>query len=351
MNVLLAEDERITRASLQRELERWGHTVTAVEDGAKAWDHLAQHDFDLVLTDWEMPGLSGPDLVRRIRDRGSHRYIFVVILTGRSEKSDIVAGMEAGADDFLAKPFDREELRVRLAAGERIVRLERTLADLNANLQAKVDEQSAEIVRSRDAVIFGLAKLADSRDNETGQHLERVCAYSEVLGGELLRRGLLPDAAAVRTLASTAALHDIGKVAAPDAVLRKPGPLTDEERAIMQRHPTAGGEALRAIKDRWGDTPFLTTAVEIALCHHEKWGGGGYPNGLVGDAIPISARVVALADVYDALTSKRVYKPPMPHERAAAVIRESAGTRFDPAVVDAFGAVEGEFREIARRLS
>lgn len=351
MDILLAEDDRITRASLRRELERWGHRVIEAEDGARAWDLYQSEPTDMMLTDWEMPRMSGPELARRVRARTGGRYVYIVILTGRSETSDIIAGMEAGADDFLAKPFDKDELKVRLAAGERIIRLERTLADLNANLQAKVDQQSAQLVRSRDAVIFGLAKLADSRDHETGRHIERVCAYAEALAGELHRRGLLPDETTVRTIASTAALHDIGKVAAPDAVLRKPGPLTDEERRIMQRHAADGGEALLAIRDRWGDSPFLTTAAEIALGHHEQWNGGGYPSGLKGDAIPLSARIVALADVYDALTSRRVYKPPMPHDEAAMLLRRGSGTHFDPRVVEAFGSIEEEFKMIAERLA
>jgi putative two-component system response regulator len=350
MRILIAEDERVTRRSLQRQLGGWGHDVVAVEDGAEAWEQFQRQQFDIVVTDWDMPELDGPELTKRIRALRQTRYVYLIILTGRSEKADLVAGMESGADDFLAKPFDRDELRVRLNAGERIIRLEHTLVDLNRDLEAKVAERSAELVRSRDAVIFGLAKLAESRDHDTGQHLERICAFAGILARELIKHEPDLDEHWGRTLSTTAALHDIGKVGTPDAVLLKPGPLTEQERRIMQKHPCIGGDALLAIKERWGETPFLTTAAEITLCHHEKWDGSGYPYGLSKEQIPLAARIVALADVYDALTSKRVYKPAMPHADAVNIIEQATGSHFDPNVVAAFLAVESEFLAVARKL-
>jgi PAS domain S-box-containing protein len=211
----------------------------------------------------------------------------------------------------------------------------------------KQNEES--VLRNRDAVIFGMAKLAESRDEETGQHLERICKYVEILARHLSGQYEEIDEDWIHTITTTAALHDIGKVGIPDAVLQKKGRLTEGEYQVIKKHTHIGGDTLLALKRRWGDDPFLVTAAQIAMSHHEKWDGNGYPFGLVGDNIPLAARIVAVADVYDALTSKRVYKDAMPHEQAKAIIVDGEGEHFDPAVVDAFVKVAEVFREIAAR--
>jgi len=228
---------------------------------------------------------------------------------------------------------------------------ESRLSQINRGLEAQVAHRSAALLRSRDAVIFGLAKLAESRDGETGEHLERIAGYVEILARQVsLKQTPGGDEQWVQTLASTAVLHDIGKVGIPDAVLRKPSALTDEERAIIEKHPFIGGDTLLEIKRRWGDDPFLVTASEVCFGHHERWDGTGYPFGLNGETIPMAARIVALADVYDALTSERAYKDAVPHERAKQMITDASGTQFDPMVVEAFVAVETKFKEIAQRF-
>ncbi len=228
-------------------------------------------------------------------------------------------------------------------------RYESRMTQINRGLESQVAHRSAELLRSRDAVIFGLAKLAESRDGETGEHLERIARYTEVLARQIsLAQTPGGDEKWVQTLASTAVLHDIGKVGIPDAVLRKPSALTDEERQTIEKHPLIGGETLKEIKRRWGEDPFLVTAGQVCYGHHERWDGTGYPAGLKGEAIPMAARIVALADVYDALTSERAYKDAVPHEKARQMITEASGTQFDPMVVQAFIAVEGRFREIAQ---
>ncbi len=211
------------------------------------------------------------------------------------------------------------------------------------------DEQ--RVLRSRDAVIFGLAKLAESRDDDTGQHLERICRLVEILASQVAKTDPDLDEEWVRTISTTAAMHDIGKVGVPDAVLLKPGALTEDERRTIQRHTYIGGDTLLEIKRRWGEDLFLVTAAQIAMGHHEKWDGNGYPFGLTGDDIPLAARVVAVADVYDALTSKRVYKNRMPHEQARQIIIDEAGAHFDPRVVDAFMACEAQFRAVADQMN
>ncbi len=232
-----------------------------------------------------------------------------------------------------------------------IRRYESRLSQINRGLEAQVAHRSAALLRSRDAVIFGLAKLAESRDGETGEHLERISKYTEILAREVsMMQTPGGDEAWVQTLASTAVLHDIGKVGVPDAVLRKPSALTQDERKIIEKHPFIGGDTLMEIKRRWGDDPFLATASQVCFGHHERWDGTGYPFGLKGENIPMAARIVALADVYDALTSERAYKDAVPHDRAKQMITDASGTQFDPMVVQAFVEVEPQFKDIAQLI-
>ena len=228
-------------------------------------------------------------------------------------------------------------------------RYENRLARINRGLETKVEKRSRSLMKTRDAVIFGLARLAESRDDETGEHLDRIHEYVEALARQVAAdTGLLNDRQ-VQLMALTSSLHDIGKVGIPDAILRKPGRLDDHERERMRRHTTIGGDCLIAIKQRLGEDDFLEMACHIALAHHERWDGSGYPFGLAGEMIPLPARIVAVADVYDALTSRRIYKAPMPHEQAKRIILDGAGTQFDGTVVTAFMRIENRFRSIAQR--
>jgi HD-GYP domain-containing protein (c-di-GMP phosphodiesterase class II) len=232
-------------------------------------------------------------------------------------------------------------------------RYEHKLASLNAGLEEQVECRSLSLMKTRDAVIFGLARLAESRHEDTGEHLERIRRYVEILARELAKRtpggGL--DEEMILTIAIASSLHDIGKVGVPDSVLLKQGKLNAEERAVMRRHTIIGGDCLLAIKRRLGEDDFLTTACQIALSHHERWNGSGYPFGLKGVQIPLPSRIVALADVYDALTSDRVYKCAMSHEQARRLIVQAAGKQFDPEVVDAFLNTEREFARISEQSS
>jgi response regulator RpfG family c-di-GMP phosphodiesterase len=227
-------------------------------------------------------------------------------------------------------------------------RYENRLADINSNLEHLVEVRSQALTRTKDAVIYGLAKLAESRDDDTGAHLDRIRDYVEVLAADLVSAGTLLNAESAKLLVNASSLHDIGKVGIPDAVLCKPGKLTPAERTIMQKHPAIGGECLRAIKKVMGDDDFLTTACEVAYSHHERWDGAGYPLGLSGENIPLTGRIVAVADVYDALTSKRVYKEAMSHEAAVRIITEGSGSQFDPAIVAVFFRSQQVFERIAK---
>ena len=213
-------------------------------------------------------------------------------------------------------------------------------------------QRYSDLLRTRDAVIFGLAKLTESRDHDTGNHLERIAVYSTRLATALrrnprYRRQLTP--AFVKLIGISTALHDIGKVGIEDSILLKPGQFEEQERLVMQMHAAIGGKCIREIESQLGRSNFLQMAREIAFCHHERWDGAGYPKGLAGEEIPLAARIVAVADVYDALASKRVYKAAFPHAKCVETIGAEAGKQFDPAVVEAFLAVEAEFRAIAQR--
>ncbi len=231
-------------------------------------------------------------------------------------------------------------------------RYDNRLATINEGLEDLVDQRTSALRKTRDAVVFGLAKLAESRDTDTGEHLDRIRLYVTILAAHLEKVGEQPRGENYITMMALASsLHDIGKVGIPDHVLLKKGGFTPEERKIMEEHVKLGGDCLKAIGKQLGDDDFLQLARDIAYGHHEKWDGSGYPFGFAGTEIPYSARIVALADVYDALRSRRPYKEPMPHEKAKSIILEGRGTHFDPQVVDAFIHCEALFEEVAERYN
>jgi len=332
MRILIVDDDPIALALLEDTLTDAGHAVTTAPDGQAAAEIIAGAHLDppqVVITDWEMPRLDGLGVCQAVRRAGLGSYVYVILLTSHNSSSERVRGLSAGADDFMSKPFEPEELLARIAAAERILSLE-----------------------TRDVAIFALARLAESRDPETGAHLERVMNYSRVLAQQLPAIGHFTDeidAEFVRLVYATSPLHDIGKVGIPDSVLLKPGRLSDREFEIMKAHTTIGAQTLDAALTRFPNTQFLRMARDIAASHHERFDGTGYPNKTAGDDIPLCARVVALADVYDALTSKRVYKAAFGHDIAKEIIVKDSGTHFDPRVVDAFLAAEQAFVAIAAR--
>ncbi len=330
MRVLVVEDDRVSAAFLRESLTSFGYEVTTAVDGREAFALLRTGNFHLVVSDWEMPEMSGDELCRQVRARQWNSYIYIVLVTFFDGIDRVVEGLRAGADDFLSKPYHPDELRVRLRAGERILSLE-----------------------SRDVMLFALAKLTESRDNDTGMHLERMRDYCRVLAQELSGWAKYRDeidGEYIQLLYLTSPLHDIGKVGIPDRVLLKPGPLTREEFEIMKQHTTIGGETLRSVTEAHPEARYLAMARDIAYTHHEHFDGLGYPFGLRGKDIPLCGRLTALADVYDALTSRRVYKAKMSHEEARRIILDGRGTHFDPDIVEAFLIREDEIIKIARAL-
>ncbi len=328
--ILIVDDDPLALELLQFTLTRFGYTVETATDGQSALERMRLFSPRFIISDVEMPGMSGIDLCKKIRQRSSTQYTYFILLTSNSDPESVLEGLDAGADDYLSKPFRHEELRLRLEGGKRLLMLE-----------------------GRDMMIFSLAKLAESRDQETGKHLERMREYSRAITTELMRWEKFEktiDAQYIELIYLTSPLHDVGKVGIPDAVLLKPGKLTPEEFEVMKRHTLIGGETLLASAEAHPEASFLKMALDIALKHHEKWDGSGYPFGLKGEEIPLSARIVALADVYDALTTKRVYKPAFAHEVATDIIRQSSGKHFDPDLVEAFFNIENQIRDIQAEL-
>jgi len=302
--------------------------------------------------------MDGFGICRNLKADPTTFEIPVIFFAAPERTEDKVRGLEMGAVDYITKPFQPEEVITRVNTHLTLRYLQRQLTiahaelkELSENLDKKVEERSQQLLRSRDSIIFAMAKMTEARDDDTGKHLDRICRYVEILAMELAKTDASISDSWIRTVVKTAALHDIGKVGIPDGILLKKGQLTAEERKIMETHPAIGGDTLLELREEMGGGgPFLSRAIEITLGHHEKWDGSGYPFGIKGEAIALSARLVAVADVYDALVSQRTYKSGLSHEDACRLIQGGAGTHFDPRVVNAFEARQDDFRRIAESM-
>jgi cyclic di-GMP phosphodiesterase len=369
-HIVIVDDQPDNRLVLEDLLE--GHyAVHTEEDGYHALDYLENGGpADLILLDVMMPRMDGFESCRRIKANPRLQDIPVLFLTSLDGAADEERGLALGAEDFIHKPFSpsvvlaRVRNHLKLAQASHLLRgRNEELARLVAQRTAEILHQSEELVRSKQAVIAAqgatitaFLSLAEARDNETGNHIRRTQSYVRALAERLRHHPRFSRQLSDETISllyKSAPLHDLGKVAIPDAVLLKPGKLTPEEWEVMKLHTLHGYNAIVQAEVELGGTQadFLRYAREIAHSHHEKWDGSGYPQGLAGDAIPFSARLMAVADVYDALISKRVYKPAFPHEQAVAIIAEGRGSHFDPDVADAMLDIADTFREIARRFS
>jgi putative two-component system response regulator len=349
--VLVVDDELAVRELLNSQLGFLGFSARTTEDPATALEIASSNRPPaLVLLDIEMPGSSGLDLLRQIKTIDED--IQVVMISGLHDFETVRTCLRNGAYDYLAKPFELDDLHATADRALERRRLIRQNREYQENLERMVEDQTEEIRQTRDIALLTLARLAESRDSETGQHLERMAEYSRILA-EALRdgpyRGEVDDEFA-EWLSKSSPLHDIGKVGIPDSILRKPGPLTEEEWAIMRTHTTAGGDTLRSVLEQYSGPTFLTMAMEIAYSHHERWDGGGYPQGRSETDIPLPARIVTVADAYDAITSQRPYKKAYSHREAVRRILVDKGLHFDPVLVDAFILRQDEFEAVQRRL-
>ncbi len=321
------------------------------DDAAKAVSAASAIAPSVILQDLVMPGADGLDLILAYRAQEATNLTPLIVLSSEEEAVTKAEAFKRGANDYLVKLPDKAELIARIRYHSRTYRLLLQSKALNeAEKRRLIADRQADSLRARNTLIFALAKLAESRDTDTGEHLERIAAYCRVLAEQLRATNPTLTDAWILNLQLASSLHDIGKVGIPDNVLLKPGRLTPEERTVIERHPIIGAEALDAIIARDRGDVLLRMARNIAASHHERWDGKGYPAGLAGEAIPLEARIVSVADVYDALTSKRVYKPAMPHEEAVRAIVGGRGTQFDPRIVDALIQSEVVFHQSGQLL-
>ena len=354
--VILIVDDTPENLAVLGELLQTDYRVLVANSGRRALAiAVADPQPDLILLDVMMPDMDGYEVLAALRHNPRTAQIPVIFVTAMDALEDEQRGFDLGAIDYITKPLRPPIVLARVRVHLELKAARDRLSDQNTFLEAEVMRRMAENQLVQDVSIHALARLAETRDSETGNHIHRTREYVRALAVRLQSHprfaAFLSDRT-IRLLVKSAPLHDIGEVAIPDHILLKPGKLTAEEWELMKTHAQRGSEAIeQAERDAEQPVEFLTLAKEIAHYHHEKWDGSGYPEGLAGDAIPIPARLMALADVFDALISRRVYKPPLPFSEACELIIAERGRHFDPDVVDAFAAVFDQFTAIARRYS
>ncbi|MGF6092295.1 HD-GYP domain-containing protein [Pseudomonas sp. 18173] len=353
---VLVVDDTPDNLMLMTDLLKDRYRVKAANSGEKALRVLQGDPLpDLILLDIMMPGLSGHQVAQQLQGAPRTRDIPIIFLTALASIEDEIQGLELGAVDYITKPISPPLVLARVETQLKIKAAADFLRDRNDFLEQEVQRRTQEVMAIQDVTIQAMASLAETRDNETGNHIRRTQNYVRLLA-ELLRdhprfRHFLNDET-IRQLFKSAPLHDIGKIGIPDHILLKPGRLTPEEFEVIKTHTTLGRDAIQHAEDQLGvSVGFLRIAKEIAYSHQEKWDGSGYPEGLAADDIPVSARLMAVADVYDALISRRVYKAGMSHEQAVEIIRQGRSSHFDPDICDAFLSSAEQFRTIAERFA
>jgi len=348
-SIMIVDDTPANLKLLEEMLRIEGYRVAAFPQGDWALKGAAKNPPDLVLLDINMPQMDGYEVCKRLKEDETLREIPVIFISALNETMDKVKAFAVGGVDYITKPFQFDEVKARIETHLKLRWLQRELEKHNRHLETLVQSQVKEIADSQMATIFALAKLAESRDDDTGQHLERVQTFCKLLAEALSAqppfRGHITKTYTENILRASP-LHDIGKVAIPDSILQKPAKLDADEFAKMQRHTILGAQTLEAVRDQYPGNSFIKMCIAIAQWHHEKWDGSGYPHGLTGEDVPLSARIMAVADVYDALRSRRCYKPAFPHEESRRIITEGSGRHFDPAIVQAFLTREVEIASL-----
>ncbi|MFZ3003037.1 MAG: two-component system response regulator [Undibacterium umbellatum] len=353
--VILIVDDTPDNISLLSGLLKDQYKIKIATNGLKALQIASSLPGpDLILLDVMMPEMDGYETCRRLKADIATSDIPIIFLTAKSQVQDEEMGLRLGAVDYISKPISPPIVLARVATQLNLVRARHLLQDQNKHLESLVQDRTRKLAKMQDAIIMAMASLAETRDNETGNHIRRtqnyVAALARKLKGHARFSNDLTDEN-IDLLYKSAPLHDIGKVGIPDNILLKPDKLTSEEFEVMKLHTVYGRETIISVEKYLGESnEFLRFAREITYSHQEKWDGSGYPENLAGDAIPLSARLMAVADVYDALISRRVYKPAFSHEEAIGIMRKGHGTHFDPDVLDAFLEITEEFRQIANQF-
>jgi putative two-component system response regulator len=341
-SLLFIDDSRAQLQLYKSQMEA-SYEVSLAATYEEAMARLTAHQPDLIILDMVMPQVNGIEFLDILKGTHSFMRIPVIMVSGENDPNVVRQAFLKGASDFVRKPYDHEELQLRV----------RRLLDQPHRVVSPQEAAALQFVSARSLMIKALADLAGTRDNETGFHLSRIERYTGILALETAKRKLFPQqitGSFLETIGEISVLHDIGKVGIPDAILKKPGPLTPEEFQVMKTHTTIGAETIRKVQDGFPEYGFLDMAHDIALHHHEKWNGTGYPSGSSGEDIPLSARLVAIVDVFDALTTQRVYKPAIPIDQALEIMSADRDKHFDPVLFDVFLETVPAFRAVHEKL-
>jgi putative two-component system response regulator len=345
--ILIVDDEKRSLHLMESILVPLGHEVIMAKDGEEALDMAQTLSPDIILLDIMMPRLNGFEVLRRLKQKEETRIIPIVIVTGLGGIEHRVKALELGADDFLTKPFETTELKARIKSFIKVKAYNDHMRHYQKKLESEVNKRTDQLRKAFDEIkttsldtIHRLSRAAEYRDEDTGDHIFRISNYSAAIAKEMGLNEKTEEA-----ILYSAPMHDVGKIGVPDQILLKPGKLTKEEFETMKTHTVIGGQILDG-----ASKGFIRLGEIIALTHHERWNGTGYPKGLRGSEIPLVGRIVAIADVFDALTSKRPYKEPFPVEKSFEIIKEKKGIHFDPGVVNAFFSIKDEILSIKKRF-
>jgi putative two-component system response regulator len=352
-NILVVDDSLVNLKVITDIMKLRGYKIRPAPSGKLALQGAVTEPPDLILLDINMPEMDGFEVCRELKANPNLRDIPVLFLSALDDTVDKVKAFEVGGVDYITKPFQIEEVWARVETHLKLRSLQVELEKYTKCLSDLVREQVREISDSQMATIFAMAKLAESRDPETGAHLERVQAFCRMLGVKIGER---PEFATyvqedyIESLFQASPLHDLGKISISDRILLKPTELDAYEFETIKAHTTIGARTMDAVKNHYPNNAFIDMGIDIAKYHHERWDGSGYPQGLRGEEIPFSARIMALADVYDAIRSKRCYKPALAHDKACDYIFKGSGVHFDPVVVEAFRAVNGVLNQTFEKM-
>ncbi|MCF8113707.1 MAG: two-component system response regulator [Desulfotignum sp.] len=345
--ILVVDDEDRNLRLMEALLLPLGYDIFVAGDGKEALEIVSKEQVDVVLLDVMMPKMDGFEVARRLKSDHETKIIPIVMVTALHEKEDRVKAIEAGADDFLAKPVDKTEVRARVASLLKVKAYNDHMRDYQKELESEVAERTKDLKKAFERIksvsleaIYRLTRAAEYKDEDTGSHIQRMSNYAAAIAGTMKLGKKV-----VESILYATPMHDIGKIGIPDRILLKPGKLDSDEWVIMKQHTTIGAGILEG-----SDTGIIRLGEIVAMTHHEKWDGTGYPKGLKGRQIPLAGRIVAIADVFDALTSKRPYKEAFSLEKSYGIIKQGKGNHFDPAVVDAFFASEANILKIKEKF-
>jgi putative two-component system response regulator len=343
--ILIVDDQPQNIELLEAYLALQDYEIVTAKSGEEALGKLSGNPIDLILLDVMMPGMDGFEVIRRVRQDDKNRLLPIILVTALQEKEDRVKGIEAGCDDFISKPVDKMELLARVRSLLKVKAYNDLMINYRKELEVEVTKRTGELKQALEKIkaasletIYRLSMASEYKDEDTGAHVKRMSRYSTAVAR---RMGLAENT--IETILYAAPMHDLGKIGIPDRILLKPGMLDPAEWEIMKRHSVIGAKILKG-----SDAEFIMLAEIIAQSHHEKWDGSGYPDGLKGVEIPLASRITAIADVFDALTSKRPYKEALSVETSLSIIREGRGIHFDPDVVDAFFTILDEILTIKK---